>query len=1272
MSFSNRLLGRINPLFTTALGLILLIFTGGSVIAQSLPTITTPPRNMNVARGMPVQFSVSGTGGSIMYSWLFNGEPLPGANDRFLNISEALPQHVGEYRVALRNSVGTTTSDPVYLILGPIRTWGLNVASRIPPLKATNLLSIVASTSEAGAVSANGEVLIWPAVAVNLIPPGLSNVVALALGNAHALTLKSDGTVIGSGNNSFQKTNVPAGIRDAIAVAAGSEFSVILRRNGIPYAWGNNASGQTSVTARATNLIAISARSSHTLGLASDGTVVAWGRNTSGECDVPIDLTDAVAIGAGAAHSVALRADGTVIAWGNATSGQTLVPAGLSNVIAIAVGDNDTAALTAEGSIVGWGRNSQSILKAPSQTTNVIGMAIGADFMHALENDGSPQFTLPMPDRTVVPGQRVLLAGFAAGGADVQYQWRHNGVDLPDQTNAVLTLPSVRAEHAGEYSVVASNDRGSIESRRMQLRLIQPTSIASWGLNGLRQVYPPAIASRITKLAGGGAHALALLDNGRAVGWGDTFLGPSIIPANAINLIDIAAGRGHSIAVRIDGSVVSWGGTSSKLTNQNAFPLTVQQIIQVAAGESFSLALRRDGTVVTWADATPGPTSTPSGLSNVVAIAAGHIHAVALKSDGTVFSWGDRFNREANLVTNVPPGLTDVKAIAAGGKHTLALKHDGTVVAWGINTDGQTNVPPDLTNVVEIAAGVFHSVALRSDGTVAVWGSNQFGESQVPEGLTNVLSVAAGRWFTLALVGDSAPVISTPPRGRTVVAGGAVEFTCTASGTPPLNYQWRRGQTEIPGATASSLSLEDLTAADAGEYQVIVSNALGKATSAVARLTIAPLVSWGAHPFHESEPPDGITAPAVVSGGVNHSVIVQEDGSLVHWGNLAGHNVPPDLGPLIKASAGKFHTVALRTDGTVVAWGDKDYGQNDVPPGLNNVIDIAAGWYHSLALTADGRVVTWGLKGIRGPDRFAAPAGLSNVVDVAAGGSHSVALTAEGKVWVWGENNNGQFNVPADLAQVVAISAGEHHVSALQANGQVRSWGGSGINAMTPPAGLTNVVAIASGNLHVIALRNDGTLVTWGRALFGEGTVPSGLPPVIRIGAGSYHNLAIPGDGRPVVVQRHPPRIIENGATVSLSALVSGRSPLTFQWQFNGADLDGASGATLTFAASRQTAGVYRCIVRNELGVATTEDISVVVRSAEPLLFEAPLTVLEGVLRMRLSGLSGAGQITVYTSTNLFDWEVFQVHPATSGAIDLRAPLSDLNPARYFKATEGP
>ena len=64
----------------------------------------------------------------------------------------------------------------------------------------------------------------------------------------------------------------------------------------------------------------------------------------------------------------------------------------------------------------------------------------------------------------VLAGQDVSLTATVSGTPPFGYQWRKDGLNLPGQTNDVLTLSAVASNSAGGYDVVASTPFGSATS----------------------------------------------------------------------------------------------------------------------------------------------------------------------------------------------------------------------------------------------------------------------------------------------------------------------------------------------------------------------------------------------------------------------------------------------------------------------------------------------------------------------------------------------------------------------------------------------------------------------------------------------------------------------------------------------------------------------------------------------------------------------------------------------------------------------------------------
>src|SRR5206468_7655007 len=57
-------------------------------------------------------------------------------------------------------------------------------------------------------------------------------------------------------------------------------------------------------------------------------------------------------------------------------------------------------------------------------------------------------------------------------------------------------------------------------------------------------------------------------------------------------------------------------------------------------------------------------------------------------------------------------------------------------------------------------------------------------------------------------------------------------------GTPTLTYQWRKNGTNLSGATTTSFTKANISAADEGDYAVVITNAFGAITSSIASISI--------------------------------------------------------------------------------------------------------------------------------------------------------------------------------------------------------------------------------------------------------------------------------------------------------------------------------------------------------------------------------------------------------------------------------------------------
>jgi Protein of unknown function (DUF4038)/Putative collagen-binding domain of a collagenase/Immunoglobulin I-set domain len=102
-----------------------------------------------------------------------------------------------------------------------------------------------------------------------------------------------------------------------------------------------------------------------------------------------------------------------------------------------------------------------------------------------------------------------------------------------------------------------------------------------------------------------------------------------------------------------------------------------------------------------------------------------------------------------------------------------------------------------------------------------------------------VLDDASQNYTPPGVVDPQEPTIYEDLTNLTAIVGDTVSLGVVASGGAPLGFQWFFNGTNLPGAISNPLILTNVTSANAGSYQVIVTNSAGTAASYVATLTVA-------------------------------------------------------------------------------------------------------------------------------------------------------------------------------------------------------------------------------------------------------------------------------------------------------------------------------------------------------------------------------------------------------------------------------------------------
>ena len=162
---------------------------------------------------------------------------------------------------------------------------------------------------------------------------------------------------------------------------------------------------------------------------------------------------------------------------------------------------------------------------------------------------------------------------------------------------------------------------------------------------------------------------------------------------------------------------------------------------------------------------------------------------------------------------NGNPGVIGSTTAASGGNGVITYEWRAGGVAIP-NSNSVTYDPP---------AGI------TSNTTYTRWAK---------DGLCNTtFTQSSGSWVVTV---KQEPLITTQPLSQTICVGGPVTFSVAADtrGGGDLGYQWKKGGTPISGATNASLAINTVSAMDAADYTVVVSNSCGFIESDVAKLMV--------------------------------------------------------------------------------------------------------------------------------------------------------------------------------------------------------------------------------------------------------------------------------------------------------------------------------------------------------------------------------------------------------------------------------------------------
>jgi hypothetical protein len=489
---------------------------------------------------------------------------------------------------------------------------------------------------------------------------------------------------------------------------------------------------------------------------------------------------------------------------------------------------------------------------------------------------------------------------------------------------------------------------------------------------------------------------------------------------------------------------------------------------------------------------------------------------------------------------------------------------------------------------------------------------------------------------------DVAPALALQPQALNRFKGESATLTAIATGSLPLNYQWKKNDVNIPGATNLTLVLTNLQPADAGAFTLEVSNAAGSVASDPAALAVADM----SKPEITQQPRSRTVLP-----GLNASFSVSAIGSTTfgyQWlynnqNILAATNSTLSISNVQTANLGSYKVVVSNAAGST----ESAVATLQFPaPATTNYLNT---------VKQDNPVAYWRLDETTGDvadDEIGAhdgaylngvilgrPGAITGDTNPAAG----FATAASTKVDV---PYSEALNPPVFTAEVWAKASGTGvHRSPLTSRGDGpqrgyifyadpgntwQFWVGA-----SEPLGWATLQGPAvqpGAYAHLVGVYDGTTMFFYvNGVLAGQRNVvlaPNDQNP-LRIGGGATEgdgNFFFDGDVDEVAIYNTalseerilahyvagfplttPPSITLQpstkfalaGGNVTLTVAATGGAPLLYQWKFNNVNLPNATNSTLSLTnIAAANAGDYTVVVSNTGGSLTSQVARVVIPAA--------------------------------------------------------------------------
>ena len=490
----------------------------------------------------------------------------------------------------------------------------------------------------------------------------------------------------------------------------------------------------------------------------------------------------------------------------------------------------------------------------------------------------APSITSQPAGQSVEQGNNAAFSVTASGTTPFTYQWRRNSVAISEATNTSYTITNASTNDSGAvFSVVVTNPAGSATSADAMLTVNPSPPSVGDDLSGLSDEFesPGTLANwqRVYQIEGWGFDQLEQWDinqsnAGRMTmmphtsSWFEEWRGVQAykqVTGDFVVTTDVEptgrSGTGapntqYSLAgimVRTPRPEMQNGGADWTPNGQNYIFLSMGAASQPG---TYQFEVKNTLNSNSQLEVSNGGSRARVQIARI-----GSAFIVLRQIDSDPWEVHRRYTR-ADMPATLNVGLTTYTdwnpCQQAGYEYHNTNLLTGAVPRL---TGGTIQANPDLIarfdyvryrrpQVPANLTGLnFANVGQVSDAQLLAFLANN---ANLPHGTTNPLHVA--------------PSISAHPLSQTIGAGDNATFVVTASGTSPLNYQWRRNGNDINGANATAYTLNNATTNDTGAvFSVLVANNAGSNVSSGATLIVtnamlpAPILQPDSATLHQQQ-----------------------------------------------------------------------------------------------------------------------------------------------------------------------------------------------------------------------------------------------------------------------------------------------------------------------------------------------------------------------------------------------------------------------------------